>query len=132
MVTGTRLTTGSPGRAGLRVLIVGGGASGVLLAAHLLRRAKGEVAVTILEKGAMLGCGVAYSTSDPQHLLNTRVSNMSAHPDDPDHFLNWLRSEGEIVANPHGFVPRATYGRYLKSLLDPWTDSPALTCWHAE
>ena len=118
MVTGTRPTNAAADTAGLRVIIVGGGASGVLLAAHLLRRAKGQVVVTILEKGAMLGCGVAYSTSDPQHLLNTRVSNMSAHPDDPDHFLNWLRSEDGSAANPHGFVPRATYGRYLKSLLD--------------
>ncbi len=132
MVMGTRPTQAAASAAGLRVLIVGGGASGVLLAAHLLRRARGQVAVTILEKGAMLGCGVAYSTSDAQHLLNTRVSNMSAHPDDPDHFLNWLRSEDGGVANPHGFVPRATYGRYLKSLLNPWVDSPALTCWYAE
>lgn len=116
----------------ISVLVIGGGASGVLLAAQLLRRGREHVAVTIVEKGAMLGCGIAYSTSDPQHLLNTRVANMSAYPDEPDHFLDWLRMEEKGVANPHGFVPRGTYRRYLQSLLDPWAQSPALSCLHAE
>ena len=54
------------------ILIVGGGASGVLMATHLLSAHK-KLRVTILESANLLGCGLAYSTRDPDHLLNTRV-----------------------------------------------------------
>ena len=45
-------------------------------------------------RAEMLGCGVAYATRDPAHLLNTRVANMSAYPQLPEHFLDWLRARG--------------------------------------
>ncbi|WP_430508807.1 FAD/NAD(P)-binding protein, partial [Escherichia coli] len=45
----------------------------------------------MVEGRHMLGCGVAYSTTDPDHLLNTRVHNMSGFADRPHHFLDWLR-----------------------------------------
>ena len=132
MVMMTPPLAGRPFAPGLRVLVVGGGASGVLLAAQLLRRGRGRVAVTILEKGAMLGCGVAYSTPDPQHLLNTRVANMSAYPDQPEHFLEWLKGCQDQEVDPQGFVSRGTYGRYMQALLDPWEDTAALACWQGE
>lgn len=56
-----------------RVLIVGGGASGVLLAAHLLRDRQAPIAVTIVEQRDDLGAGIAYSTKHPDHLLNVRA-----------------------------------------------------------
>jgi hypothetical protein len=105
------------------VLIVGGGASGILLAVHLLRL-PGELQVSVVEKRDRLGRGVAYSTRDASHLLNTRVANMSAFPDDPEHFLRWLRQTGEAVPrgapSPFRFVRREVYGRYLSELLTPW------------
>jgi uncharacterized NAD(P)/FAD-binding protein YdhS len=58
------------------VLIVGGGASG-LLAIHLLRCAADPIHVTILERRPNLGAGIAYATGQPDHLLNVRASNMS-------------------------------------------------------
>lgn len=76
----------------------------------------------------MLGCGIAYSTGDPQHLLNTRVGNMSAFPDDPDHFRRWLESHhaaaGDQAATAAAFVGRPTYGAYLADLLAPWQSGP--------
>ncbi len=116
----------------MRVLIVGGGASGVLLTAQLLRRGAGQVAVDLVEKGALLGCGVAYSTRDPTHLLNTRVTNMSAYPSEPAHFLSWLGAQGEAHPDPQGFVSRTIYGHYMGSLLEPWTCSGTLGCRQAE
>ncbi|WP_246849359.1 FAD/NAD(P)-binding protein [Rubellimicrobium arenae] len=121
-----------PGSGSRRILVVGGGASGVLLAAQLLRRDEDRVAVTIVEKGAMLGCGVAYSTTDPTHLLNTRVANMSAYPSEPHHFLDWLKRQGDADADPDGFVSRPTYGRYMGALLDPWSGGERLDCRRAE
>ncbi len=122
-----------PDDARTRILVIGGGASGVLMAAHLLRddpRAR----VTVIEGLNPFGCGVAYSTTDPDHLLNTRVRNMSAFSDVPDHFLNWVRARPETRdRDADSFVGRATYGAYLSDLLAPWRnhyrgDPARLTC----
>lgn len=105
----------------VHVVIIGGGASGVLMALHLLSRDLPGLSVTLIEPRAGLGRGIAYSTLDPDHLLNTRVVNMSAFPDDPGHFLRWLRGRpGNAAIDGQSFVSRATYGAYLTSLLVPW------------
>ncbi|MDR5651216.1 FAD/NAD(P)-binding protein [Ruixingdingia sedimenti] len=109
----------------LHVLVIGGGASGVLMAAQLLRQDP-RARVTIVEAANMLGCGLAYSTRDPDHLLNTRADNMSAWPDDPGHFARWL--EGRTDGGDGVFVSRATYGAYLGGLLDPWRAGGRLAC----
>ena len=108
---------------GPHVVIIGGGASGVLMAAHLLRDSRGHAQVTIIEGRNMLGCGIAYYTSDPDHLLNTRASSMSAFPDQPDHFCEWLAGRGIPVGPQPGdsFVSRSTYGAYMASLIEPWS-----------
>src|SRR6478752_8856574 len=68
------------------VAIVGGGFSGTLMAVNLLRY--GDCRVTLIERGDGFARGVAYSTREPRHLLNVRAGNMSALPDQPDHFVN--------------------------------------------
>ena len=101
-----------------RIIIMGGGASGVLLAVHLLRHRPGGLIVTLVEKRSELGAGVAYATRHPDHLLNVRASNMSAFPDDPGHFSRWLAARGSDCG-PDGFAPRRLYGDYLADLTDP-------------
>ncbi|WOJ91361.1 FAD-dependent oxidoreductase [Methylocapsa polymorpha] len=106
------------------VVIVGGGASGVLMAAHLLRADPENLRVTLIERGGALGRGLAYATSNPAHVLNVRAANMSAFADDPDHFWRWIaQSAGASIPGQldrSSFAPRALYGRYLESLLDPY------------
>lgn len=105
------------------VIIVGGGASGVLLACHLLKDGAPDIRVTLIEKRSQVGSGIAYGTANSKHLLNVRASNMSAFQDDPDHFLRWLASSGiaEQLPSPDRFcfVPRPVYGHYVGSLLEP-------------
>lgn len=120
------------------MLIVGGGASGVLLAAHLLRDPDAPIEVTIVEQREDLGAGVAYSTKHPQHLLNVRASNMSAFADDEGHFVRWLQAQARKGGASRGFLrrlqaaapepepddplyfaPRHLYRGYLASLLAP-------------
>ena len=96
------------------IAIVGGGASGVLLAAQLVRKARLRIA--LIERGAHPGLGVAYSTNCLGHLLNVRASDMTALADEPDHFVQWLARDGSGFGRTD-FVPRATYGRYLRDLL---------------
>ena len=109
--------------AGPHVVIIGGGASGVLMAMHLLRRPERAFRVTLIEGRHAFGRGIAYSTSDPDHLLNTRAHNMSAFPEDPLHFVNWLQARPDDPATTADcFVSRGTFGAYLSSLLRPWLD----------
>lgn len=97
---------------GRHVAIVGGGYSGTLLAIHLLRQ---SVRVTLVERGPQMARGVAYGTARPEHLLNVRASGMSAFPDQPRHFADWLQQAGAGIADD--FAPRQLYGRYLQDLL---------------
>lgn len=96
------------------IAIVGGGASGVLLATQLVR--KSRLRVALIERGANPGLGIAYSTHCLGHLLNVRASDMTALADEPDHFVQWLARDGSGFGRTD-FVPRAIYGRYLQDLL---------------
>jgi uncharacterized NAD(P)/FAD-binding protein YdhS len=97
------------------LVIVGGGFSGTLLAINLLRY--GTMRVTLVERRPeRLGKGVAFGSALPDHILNVRAGNMSAFPDQPGHFAQWLaETSGGSDAS---FATRATYGRYLSALLD--------------
>lgn len=101
-------------RTATRVAIVGAGFSGTLLAINLLEQADVEVLLIERDRGRM-GAGVAYSSSENLHLLNVRAGNMSAFPDRPDHFCNWLAERG--LGCDASFVTRATYGNYLRETL---------------
>ncbi|WP_435655076.1 FAD/NAD(P)-binding protein [Brucella pituitosa] len=107
-------------------IIIGGGASGVLMAAQLLGRSA-ETKVCIFERSGSLGAGIAYSTQNPNHLLNVRASNMSAFPDQPEHFLNWLQNNSHAMTEgewqPQSFAPRTFYRLYLNDLLKPYLES---------
>jgi len=98
-----------------RVAIVGAGFSGTLLAVNLVRH-DGPDAL-LIARGDSFGRGVAYGTAHADHLLNVRAANMSALPDAPAHFADWL-ARRDPAATPASFVPRATYGAYLGELLD--------------
>jgi uncharacterized NAD(P)/FAD-binding protein YdhS len=105
-------------------VIIGGGASGVILAAQLLERSR-DTTVRIFERSGQIGRGIAYSTENPSHLLNVRANNMSAFPGNPDHFLNWLQARQTAanapIANewqPQSFAPRRLYRDYLNELVE--------------
>jgi uncharacterized NAD(P)/FAD-binding protein YdhS len=96
------------------VAIIGGGFSGTLQAINLLRH-EGPRAI-LIEQRPDVGRGVAYSAAHPSHLLNVRAGNMSALPDEPNHFVRWLDERG--LSHLGAFVPRIVYGQYLAELLD--------------
>lgn len=99
------------------MVIIGGGASGTLVAVHLLKRGILPTSIVIVEPRADLGAGIPYSTAYNSHLLNVPAAKMSAFDDDPQHFLRWLRESRRESAGPDSFVPRTLYGRYLRASL---------------
>jgi uncharacterized NAD(P)/FAD-binding protein YdhS len=96
----------------LTVAIIGGGYSGTLQMIQLLRRG---AAVTLIERADRLGRGIAYSTPHADHLLNVAAGRMSAFPDEPSHFSDWLAEQGG--GGPADFAQRKLYGAYLDALL---------------
>lgn len=94
-----------------RVVIIGGGAAGTLVAIHMASVAKSPLTITVVEPRERLGEGIAYSTPDFGHLLNVPAGGMSAFSAEPDHF----RSAVDCAASD--FVARRTYSRYLRDTL---------------
>lgn len=113
------------------ILIIGGGASGVLLAAHLLRDPDADIRITLIEKRGEVGRGVAYSARQQDHVLNVAAPGMSAFADDPDHFWRWLLGRGLVSeANRFVFMPRRLYGEYLSEVLGKHIDDGRLQLLH--
>lgn len=92
------------------VAIIGGGATGALLARALIRRTGREVVLISPESSP--GRGVAYGAAQPWHILNARAGSMSICPDDPMHLVRWARERGHAIEGTD-FLPRALYGDYL-------------------
>jgi uncharacterized NAD(P)/FAD-binding protein YdhS len=98
----------------LRVVVVGGGASGTLQALHL---ARAGARATLVERGPRPGRGVAYGTARPEHLLNVPARRMSAFADEPGHFSRWWADRTDDLATEEDYAPRMVYGDYLTELL---------------
>jgi uncharacterized NAD(P)/FAD-binding protein YdhS len=98
------------------IAIIGGGVSGALTAFHLVRQ-EAQARVILIDQRPDFGLGLAYSTPSLRHLLNVPAGKISALPDQPDHFLNWLRKNHDPAATEKTFAPRAVFGRYIQSLL---------------
>lgn len=114
---GARMTSGTK-----TVAIIGGGFSGTMTAVNLARLSSDPLRVVIVNARRPLGRGTAYGTARAEHLLNVAARNMSALPELPTHFVEWLRSRHEYVATPDAelremFAPRRVYGDYLRGLL---------------
>lgn len=106
----------SVGESNTTIAIIGGGVSGALAAFHLARQHT-AARVVVFDPRPELGLGLAYSTPSLRHLLNVPAGKISALPEEPDHFLTWLREHHDPEATPGTFAPRAVFGRYIQWLL---------------
>ncbi len=98
------------------IAIIGGGVSGTLTAFHLVRQGT-PARVILVDQRPDFGLGLAYATPSLRHLLNVPAGKISALPDQPNHFLHWLRRNHDPAATEKTFAPRAIFGRYIQSLL---------------
>ena len=105
-----------------RIVIVGGGFSGAMTAVNIARLGEHPLHVTVVDQHGPVGRGVAYGLRRPEYLLNVTARNMSAFPDEPDHFVQWLRTRSEFTSVPDAelralFAPRQIYGDYVCALV---------------
>src|SRR5580704_5921391 len=98
-------------------VIVGAGFSGTVLAANLLRRPPAAGAdIVLIERGSVMGRGVAYAAHEFPYLLNVPAARSSADSRDPLQFLRFAQARLPNV-DREDFLPRALYGDYLQDLL---------------
>ncbi len=103
------------------IAIVGGGFAGTMTAVNLWRLSDRPVRVHVINASQSFARGTAYGTPRGEHLLNVAARNMSALPDFPAHFVDWLRSRSDFAelddpALRELFAPRRIYGDYLSGL----------------
>jgi uncharacterized NAD(P)/FAD-binding protein YdhS len=98
------------------IVIVGAGFCGSVLAANLLRT-PGQRDIVLIERATSIGRGVAYASHDVPYVLNVPAGRLSVRPDDPLHFLRYVR-QFHPDADGEDFMPRSMYGDYLQQVLD--------------
>lgn len=111
-----------------KIGIVGGGFSGIMTAIQLVRQADSAFDIILFEKENRMARGIAYSPISQKHILNVITAKMSAFPDVPEDFLNYVSTreeyrheDREILAN--AFLPRYIYGDYLEQ---KWVEAKEL------
>lgn len=112
----------------MRVAVIGFGFSGLMVVANLVRAAQSALTVYVIDDNPH-GFGTAYSTQNPEHLLNVPAGKMGAFADDIGGFHGWLETDaGQHAAArlgvkmhyaPEDFAPRMLYAAYLESI---WRD----------
>ena len=99
------------------IVIVGGGFSGTIVAANLLRRPPvGPTRLVLIERAETVGRGVAYAARPYPYLLNVPAGRMSANSAAPKEFLQFAQRRIP-KATAEDFLSRSLYGEYLEEVL---------------
>jgi len=105
----------------MHVAIIGNGFSGLMVARNLVDLGTSHLILSVFEKQHQPGQGIAYSPQSEQALLNVVAAKMSAFPDKPTHFVEWLSTQPQFLDDDielikNSFVSRSIYGKYLNEL----------------
>ena len=105
--------------------IIGGGFTGTMTAVQLIQQSQEPIHIILIDRRKNLNRGVAYNPYSKVQLLNVIASKMSAFPDKPEHFVNWVMAKDAfcdkdeaVIAN--SFMPRYLYGEYLEEI---WSET---------
>ena len=106
-----------------KIGIIGGGFTGTMTAVQLIDKSAGPCEIILINERETLNKGIAYNPYSDKHLLNVIAGKMSAYPDKPDNFLDWVmqkenfkQKDRTLITN--SFLPRQIYGEYLCHLWD--------------
>jgi uncharacterized NAD(P)/FAD-binding protein YdhS len=125
------VTDAAHGGGPTRVAVIGGGFCGAFFAAQLARYSEVPVTISVIEPRAMLGGGVAYSTTDAAHRINVPAARMTLFPENPSDFDTWFRQGREIDDDPEAlwsdgsaYPRRAVFGRYVAQIVASQARNP--------
>lgn len=101
-----------------KIGIIGGGFTGTMTAVQLIDKSTEPCEIILINERETLNKGIAYNPYSDKHLLNVIAGKMSAYPDNPDHFLEWIMQKEDFKNNDktliaNSFLPRLLYGEYL-------------------
>jgi uncharacterized NAD(P)/FAD-binding protein YdhS len=107
------------------IAIIGGGFAGAVTAIQIAKAAVFQTRIVIIGNHPELGRGIAYSTRNPNHLVNGLAKTFGVIPDQPLHLAEWLEKNAlqlgwklpEGVAVEEAFPPRWLYGTYVQDTL---------------
>jgi len=105
------------------ITIIGGGFCGTTTLIQLLKQTDIPLNILFINKENPVAKGIAFSSYNKNHVLNVPVAKMSALPDDPDNFINWIKAKPEYKdfvddELPDAYLPRVIYGNYLAELFN--------------
>lgn len=112
----------------LRVAVIGGGVAGAL-AAIILSQLPQIGAITVLDRNAAFGRGLAYSARSPWHRINVPAYKMGGIGAADDGFVDWLKQTGQAEWADYSasFVPRWVYGSYICAQFEALTQPHRVT-----
>ncbi|WP_375463979.1 FAD/NAD(P)-binding protein [uncultured Methylobacterium sp.] len=107
----------------LRLVVVGGGFTGAVLAIHAARASAAPLDIVVLEPAAELGRGIAYGAAAPGHRMNVPSDRMDIDRARSGAATGWFRDHGILpdAESDDGtgrcYVARLAYGAYVGDLL---------------
>ncbi len=109
------------------IAIIGGGFCGTVTLIQLAKQSTIPLNIILVNKNNPPPKGVAFGSYNPSHVLNVPAAKMSALTDDPDNFINWIKSKQEYAEFVNDelndkFLPRIIYGHYLQELFHKTID----------
>lgn len=113
------------------VLIIGGGASGVIAAYHVLKET--HLKVGIIEPAKALGLGQAYAAPYDWLVLNVPATKMIIDVNAPDAFFEWAKAQASLKKlfnkkDPgYSFLPRSAFAKFLQDSIKPYLKTDRLT-----
>ena len=104
-----------------QIAIVGAGFTGSMTAVNLVRESNLPFKLLMIDKKQKFNRGTAYDSYSSLHLLNVRASNMSAFPDDPEHFVNWLKNSKGYCRFEKSILGHFSYQEiFMVNILNPF------------
>lgn len=96
-----------------------------MVTANLVRQLSAGATLYVIAQD-VTGKGLAYSTTNTDHLLNVQAGRMGAFSDDTEGLMTWLKKPAASLAKQRlglhadyaaqDYIPRALYGAYLEDI----------------
>jgi len=115
-----------------KIGIIGGGFAGTMTVVQIVLQTQlveknynNDLEIFIFNQKESFNKGIAYNSYSDEHLLNVNTIKMSAFPDQPTHFLDWVLKKEKFKKYDYNwlgsaYLPRRLYGEYLSQI---WEDA---------